>query len=345
MSKLIYPINLQLFADGIAPEVEAQAPAPTPSVGQSAPVSLEQKLGDMWEKANVPEPTAPQSPAIDTPVEPPVQDPVTQPVPEETPSPEQSLPENFKSVGEVVRSFKNAQAELTRKSQMVADLTKSNETMKAEFEAKLQALAQPQQPQAAPVQPEDEFAGLDAEGMLEKFYADPTGVVGKLVEKIVDSRVKPLEGKLNPIMERNEYQQNLDIWNEAITGFNTSNPDMPEFLDGMKQYIAENNLQGSKEPQKVLKNAYTYAKGLKYAPPTDPATLLNDENFVKQVTANPSIREAIIKEHLASVRGTQNSIPPSISGNSSSNAPAMPPLKATSIREATERAAARIFGG
>jgi hypothetical protein len=274
--------------------------------------------------------------------EPPVEAPVTPaPAPEATPTPVQLLAGRFKTTDELVRGYQNIQSDYTRKSQTLSEVTKVVEQLKAqnaELAAKLQ-----QPPQPPETQPTDEFAGLDTEGILEKFYADPVGVLSKMAEKIVDSKVKPLEGKLNPIVERTEYQQNLDTWNEAVTSFTEANKDMPEFLDGMKEYIAENNLQGSKEPEKVLKNAYTYAKGLKYAPPADPMTLLNDPEFVnKNILTNPAIKDAVLKAHMESLKG--NNVPPTITGAGTGQPLATPPSKAKTMDEGYAQFESMIMG-
>jgi len=360
MNKLL-KINLQLFADGIAPVEAAPAPtegqpvSPQASAAPEAPLSNGQQLKEIWDKANIPAP-APQPAASELPAAAPVEPPATTPTPEATPTPEQSLPENFKSVGEVVKSFKNAQSELTRKSQMVSDLTKSIDTIKAEYEAKLQALSQPPKTPEPQTQPVDEFAGLDAEGYLEKFYADPAKhdqiveeKAFKRAEKAFNEKLAQLEGKLNPVVKSHERQQNLNTWNEAVTGFSKENADMPEFLDGMKQYIAENKLQDSKEPDKVLKNAYIYAKGLKYQPlaQVDPKSYLQDEKFMNEnIYSNPAIKERFMKEHLTEVRGQQSQLPNSITGQSNSGSPAMPQvsLKGKPMRDVHDAAANMLFG-
>jgi hypothetical protein len=231
-------------------------------------------------------------------------------------------------VADLVKSYKNVQGELTRKSQALVDTTKAVEAIKAE----LQELKQSQSAAQPPEQ--DEFAGLDPEEFLERFYADPIGVMTKLAEKIAESKVKPIEGKLDPIVQVTTQQQNLERWKEATSNFAEENPDITEFIDGMKEYIEVNKLQDSTEPEKVLKNAYYYAKGLKYAPNPDPATLLNDPAFLsKHILTNPAIKEAILKSHMQEIKNTP--APPVITGSSSGmGVVAPPPERPKNIEEA-----------
>jgi hypothetical protein len=118
---------------------------------------------------------------------------------------------------------------------------------------------------------------------------------------------------------------------------------MPEYLDGMKQYIKDNNLQNSKEPQKVLNDAYSYAKSRAADAKIAEANARIAELEAKLRTS----KEDAIREHLSGVRNTQNQLPNTIAGNSNSGAPATPPLslKGKPMSEVHKAASAFLFGG
>jgi hypothetical protein len=337
----------------------AGAPAPAP-VGvtppAAEPLSPSAQLANIWDKGNAP---AAVPPKAETPVTPPPQAPLaensvqipavdTLPVDREL----SGLEAKYKgNPAEFVKAFQNIQTSYDKDHQALLSVQKvleSERTAKADLETKLQTLSQPPKAPELPAPAQaDEFAGLDAEGILEKFYADPVGVLSKIAEKVADSKVKPLESKFAPFAETVETQQHIQLWDEAATELIEIAPDIGEFKPGMKQYIAENNLSGSKNPAKVLKDAYIYAKGLNYKPQVDPKSYLNDENFMNEnIYNNPVVKEKIMKEHLAGVRGQQNQLPNSIAGQSNSGSPAMPPvsLKGKPMRDVHEAAAAMLFG-
>jgi Sec-independent protein translocase protein TatA len=316
-------INLQLFAEG-APAEPTPAPAPSPAPAPE-PVQPAMSVDDQLTKLFTESMAEPPAVAV----QPPAATPAPVQVPEVTPTPELSLPENFKNVGEVVRSLKNTQAELTKKSQIAADLQKTVDQIKADYEAKIQAL---QTPPAQP--PKDELEDKTPEELADMLMADPKGFIAKMTEAAVQKAVAPLQSKLDPVVQSHEVQALRELWDEAVTEFQTANADMPEFIDGMKEYIQKNNLNGSKEPGKVLENAYVYAKGLKYSAPVDPATLLNDPEFVnKNILTNPAIKEAILKAHMQEISG--NKLPPVITGSSNGvNVATPPPARPNNIDEA-----------
>lgn len=330
-------INLQLFAEPAAPE-----PAPAITEPIAAPtqepvtqLSTSERIKSIWEADNKDDTVNEEPPAqIETPVEPAP----AEPVPEVKPAQSEKIMNKYDSVGDLVKAHQSLQTTWNKDRQTLNETLKVVEQLKsekAEIEAKLQAPAQP-------TQPIDEFAGLDAESVLEKLYTDPVGVLSKIAEMAVESKVKPLESRLEPIAARNEEQRNLEMWNEAVTEFITGNPDMPEFLDGMKQYVAENDLRNSKEPQKVLKDAYAHAKSA-----TADAKIAEANAKIAELEAKlKTSKEDAVKEHLTGVRQTQNQIPNTIAGHSSTGAPAMPPLslKGKSMKEVHEAASNFLFG-
>lgn len=334
-------LNLQLFAEGEG------APA-TLSVETPPPAEPLKSAGDYWERDNV---VQPPGPAPAQPVEP------VQPPQIDNPQPSLILGK-YADQGELVKAYQNLQGTYTKDHQALLEAQKiieAERTAKTDLETRIQTLSQP------PVQPDvgsesaDEFDGLDAEAYAQKFYEDPKAFTRKIedrafarAEKAFNEKLGQIESKFNPVVETVQTQQHTQLWSDAATKFRSETPDAAEFVDGMKQYIAENNLSDSKNPEKVLRDAYIHARGMQYQPSqtVDPKSYLQDPAFVQEnILNNPAITEQIVKNYLAGIRTNQQQVPPTITGNSSSNTPAPPPPRPTSIAEATRLAASRIFGG
>ena len=331
-------INLQLFAEGepAAPNpapVAEPAPAATPAPAPSEPMSIDDQLMNLFNGAVNDTPSTPA--AVDTPTpQPGTADGQPATEPPAAPAQPEKIMNKYDTVGDLVKAHQSLQSTWNRDHQALLETQRVLEQIRTEKE---QLEARLQNPAPAAQQSEDaldELATLDNEALLEKLMADPKGVITKMVEKIAESKYKPLESKIAPVVEREEMARSLEMWNEATTKFSQDNPDMQDFIDGMKQYIAENNLQNTNEPEKVLKNAYIYAKGLKYAPPVDPSTLLNDPEFVsKNIMTNPAIKDSIIKAYMAELNGVK--VPPAITGSSNGASMATPPpAKPNNIEDA-----------
>lgn len=333
-------INLQLFADPApaaptpAPAAEP-APAAAPESASSGSSSIEEQLTNMFNEAL--KDTPPVTPTtVDT------QTPQTgddegqaSTEPPAAPAQPEKIMNKYDTVGDLIKAHQSLQTTWNRDHQALLETQRALEQLRAE-KAELESRLQEPAPTAQ--QPDnnalDELESLDNEALLERLMTDPKGIIKKIAESIADSKYKNLESKIAPVVEREEMARSLEMWNEATAKFSQDNPDMHEFIDGMKQYIAENNLQNTNEPEKVLKNAYIYAKGLKYAPPVDPSTLLNDPEFVsKNILTNPAIKDSIIKAYMAELNGVK--VPPAITGSSNGASIATPPpAKPNNIEEA-----------
>lgn len=330
-----------------APVVEATPP-------QAEPASRSQQLSQIWDKSNnVPvnvQPTAEPAPAqlVESPVQAPVVD---------NPAPEKILGK-YENQGELIKAFQSLQGTYTKDHQAYLDTQKVLEqerTAKADLEAKIQTLSKPPV-QQVPTPEIDEYEGLEPEARLEKFYADPAKYDQHIedkafarAEKFFNEKLTQLESKLNPIVERTEQQRSLEAWTESTESFKAANPDMLEFVPGMQKYIAENNLRGSKDHQKVLTDALTYAKGLNATQiQTDTAAKIAEyEAKIQEYETKLKIsKEETIKEYVAGVRNSQNQLPISITGQSNSGSPAMPPvsLKGKPMNDVHNAAADMIFG-
>jgi len=247
---------------------------------------------------------------------------------------EQLILGKFKNTEEVFRGYQNLQADYTRKSQELADTKKMVETLQEQLQQlttaqpSVQPVQQTQQPQ------QDELTTLDAESYLSQFYEKPQDAIAKVVESTVKKILAPLESKITPVIQEVDARKTQELWDGAVTNFSQQNPDMAEFLDGMKQYISENKLGTSSNPEKVLKDAYIYAKGLKYQPShqLDPKALLSDQNFRNLILQDESIKNELLKAHMQQIKDNQ---PPTvINSQSAGQAMVTPPNKPKTLDEA-----------
>lgn len=337
---MIKHVNLQLFAEG-EPAAHDMAPAqdqtqatstepaqtdPSQQASSDPPVNPIQRLMDLWDKANSPEKAdTPQN--QETPDTPDLQ------------AQQGKILNKYNSVNDLVKAYQSMQSAWTRDRQTLLELQKAIDQLKQEkagLEAKLQT---PQQLQS---EAEDNLANLSAEELLEKFYEDPKSVLAKIAESAVESKIKPLESKLAPVMEHTEAQMNLERWNNAVAELSAVNPDMVDYIDAMKEYIVENNLHDSKEPQKVLRDAYSYAKAKAFDTKIAEFTAKIEQLDAQLKTA----KEDGVKEYLARIQNANSQVPKSIAGNSNSGAPANPPVsvKGKPMSEIHKMAADLIFG-
>lgn len=364
---MIKHVNLQLFAEG-EPAAHDMAPAqdqtqatsiepaqtgPSQQASSDPPVNPTQRLMDLWDKANSPEKAdTPQNQAPDQSAQDHSQDQVQDQSQDQDGGQNQETPDTpdqqaqqgkilnkYNSVNDLVKAYQSMQSAWTRDRQTLLELQKAIDQLKQEkagLEAKLQT---PQQPQS---EAEDNLANLSAEELLEKFYEDPKSVLAKIAESVVESKIKPLESKLAPVVEHTEVQMNLEKWNNAVAELSAVNPDMVDYIDTMKEYIVENNLHDSKEPQKVLRDAYSYAKAKAFDTKIAEFTAKIEQLEAQLKTA----KEDGVKEYLARIQNANSQVPKSIAGNSNSGAPANPPVsvKGKPMSEIHKIAADFIFG-
>lgn len=320
-------INLQLFNEG-APE------------GGQAPTVSEQ-LGNIFDTAAAAQPDIQAQVGEQAPqgAETPQQE--TQPQEGQSQQPEQP-PElilgKFKSMDEVLKSYKNQEAALTRAFMDKANLAREKTALEEklqELETKVNQPTIPQpaqqfqqpQPQQAP-EPE-----INPEEFLEAFYKNPIGSLKKIVEdttKSVTEKVKAdMQAKYDPIRTEIQQQKVQRHWYNAYSEFATNTPDFEQYLDAMQEFMSATGMGNETDPEKIgqnIKFAYQYAKG---ANPTTPDTtpsnlddLLKDEAFIAKLMENSEIKQKIINQHMQTIQ--QNRPPQGIS-TPGGMAPAAPP--------------------
>jgi hypothetical protein len=341
-------INLQLFAEPVAPtgtpteapiaQEEPVVQEPTPAAQE--PRSTSDRLKSLWDNANAPaQPvTENQQNQVDNPANQAPKAEGTENEPPKADNPEtQAQPNNkilgkYETVPDLIKAYQNIQTAYNKDHQALIDSQKIIEQLKAES----------QKPSIPDEQTDDDLEGLDDEALLEKFYSGPKGVLQKIVEKTLGSKIKEVESKIAPIIEREKAQANTDAWSKAAEEFLAENADMKDYLDGMKQYIADNNLTDNDNPHSVIKAAYADAK----AKAADAKIAAAQKEIADLKAQLQKSTEDTINEYLGKVRNSQTNIANAISGNSNSGAAAMPPpnLKGKSISELTKAAGDFIFG-
>jgi hypothetical protein len=364
-------INLQLFAEGGEPsptpaaDTSAAAPEGVPATdqsgGQPAPapeqsqMSVEDRVDELFRKAA----TGDQNQSNN-------QQPQQQQA-SETQSQEQQQGQEqqnqqqenlilgkFKSPEDVFKGYANLEQDYTRKSQTLSETQKVAENLKSEnalLMAKLNEFTNSgsqdqngsQEGQGQQAQQDDlsEIMGLDSDSFLNQLYEKPQETLAKFAEAIAKKTVKEnitsIEQKVNPLIEKDTARETQTKWDNATMNFVNQHPDTVKFKDGISEYIKKNGLQNSSDPDKVLNDAYVYARGLNYQEPKpfDFNEAIKDENFVAEnILKNEELKNMILKSHMQQIKDTNSpmTLPPGQGGGG--QPPAAPPNKAKSVEEA-----------
>jgi soluble cytochrome b562 len=254
--------------------------------------------------------------------------------------------EKYNNPEAIAKTIISQEKTLTNTFQENARLKQALETLTAEIDSLKQSKPSGNNQPIEPGENSSEPAVLDTEEYMNQFYEKPQEVIAKTVESVVKKLIAPLESRVNPVVEMVEAQKMQELWDSATRDFYKNNPDMVDFKDGMKQYIQENNLLNSNNPEKVLRDALTYAKGLSYQPPQtiDPKTFLADENFVNEnILNNEEIVNKVLQKHMQAIKDGTQSVA-AISGQGSGRAIAMPPSEPKNLNDAHKLLRERLSG-
>lgn len=335
-------INLQRFAELDNPVPVETTPTPAP---EGQPVkSIDERLIDLFNQAKtedaqtateIQQPTEPQNPAETKQSE--ENTPVTfdfNSIMERIRAINSNAAEKYKTPEALAETVVNQEKTITNLFQDRAQLTQQLNNLRAEIEA---LKGQHQQPQQQIQQQSDEFENLDGQDFMDKFYEDPKGFLAKFAEKVAKKAIEPYLNPLKPVIEQ---QQDIEAWNHAVNNMLEIDPDMVNHIDGMRQYLNDNGLVNSKEPQKAVVRAYIETLKNKAV---DVNALLQDQNFIQErILKNPDIVNAVLKAHMQEVKNSQP--PPAITGSGNGQPLAMPPKKANSMNEALKQFESMLNG-
>lgn len=205
-----------------------------------------------------------------------------------------------------------------------------------------QIIQQFQQPQTPPAPaepappPEPEWAAPT----MDEYYEDPLGTVNKLLEKQAKDMMNQFKESLKPltpVVQKHQYESEVQIYSNRLAEFAQANPDIMDILPEM-QTIGEmlgreaiKALEASgKDPIQLM---YNTAKSLHKPAPPSPDQLLKDQGFRQKILSDETIKNEFLKSHVQAVKG--GAPPPVIGSQPGGMPPATPSEKPRSAREAT----------
>ena len=238
----------------------------------------------------------------------------------------------FKSVDDLLKSYKESQAMGTRKAQEAAQYKAMAE--KLQLQATQNVDPAPQQTSQTDEVPGEVDPLTDSEALTELLYSDPA----KVIQMILDRTKQQTDSTLAPINQERDERARQDDWRGRVDAFQSTHPDTEKWSTDMSQILKEN--PQLREQENGLEIAYNAARGQKYMPQQeiDPKSFLTDQNFVKDnILNNEDINKQIIQQYLAKL---QNGGAPMTIGQASvgGSTTLTPPKRATTMEEAEEMA-------
>lgn len=294
-----FKMSLTLFGDG-----PTDPPEPTYSTVE----------GDIKSMLGEPAPATPAESGV-PPAEPPVVNPEPAPVepaaaptepatppaePQPAPAPANNDPLANPVVQELMNVVKQQQEAIKQQSEMMQQYLQNSMTNNT--------------PQPSPVvtkTPEEMEA--EKEALMERFYANPMEVLNEFASKATE----PLQKKLNAYEER-------EAWNTAIGTMATDTAKFPEFENvrgRMGEILKERPyLMQSGDRSKALGDAYAIAMAEKgFTQPAaatvqpmqmNPADMMKNPDFIKQIIGNPEVMKLIAAEQAKAIQSNSQQVPP-----------------------------------
>lgn len=237
----------------------------------------------------------------------------------------------FKSVDDLLKSYKESQAMGTRKAQEAAQYKAIAEKLQLQATQSIDPAQQTSQNTEAP---EEVDPLTDSEALTELLYSDPA----KVIQMILDRTKQQTDSSLAPITQERDEQARQNDWRGRVDAFQSTHPDTEEWSTDMSQILKEN--PQLREQENGLEIAYNAARGQKYSAPQeiDPKSFLADQSFVKDnILNNEDINKQIIQQYLAKLQngGAPMTIGQAPVGGSTT---LTPPKRATTMEEAEEMA-------
>jgi len=297
------PMNIQLFADLDDPELQAaimqmferaDQQAPSQTAEQEAPIAPP-------DGAMLPSEQAAQEPTAQN-VEPqqvtdqPQADPNGgQPAPA-GPQQQELLGGKFKSVDDLLAAYQNIESFAGRKAQEAAQYKAMLEQIQNQQTMQQDPAPQAQMQPAQQTSSEGVSILEDDEALAEMLYSNPA----KVIQLLREEARREAQTAVQPLIERDAQAQAEQAWRETVDAFAATHPDYQDWSESMSQFIMEN--PQLRNLPNVLEIAYNAVRGQAYVPPApapDPATYLQDQEFVKNhILTNPDIKNQIIQQYL-----------------------------------------------
>lgn len=297
-----FKINLQLHADGDGAE-------PVIPGYNAIEGDIRSMLGET--PATEPAPAAPEvPPAEPTAVEPPATPVEPDPAPAASePAPPAPEPANDPMTNPVVQ-------QLMQVIQQQQDAIKQQSEMMQQYIQNTMTNNAPQPSPQVTKTPEEMEA--EKEQWMASFYERGPAAVQELIEQSIKGATEPLQKKLSAYEEK-------EAWNDAVGGMALDKEHYPEF-DSVRQRMSEilfkerPYLRQSGDIAKSLADAYALAlfeKGPAVqqplatpAQPANPADMMKNQDFIKQLTSNPEVMKLIAAEHAKQIQAQSRQVPP-----------------------------------
>lgn len=270
--------------------------------------------------------------------------PEPEPTPPAAPESRLEVPDKFKDDNgnirpEFVKSYLHMEAMYAKQARETNELRQMTTGLQEQI-AQLQA--QPGSPNEQPV----DDASFDAEAFREKFYDDPVQALAEWDAK------RDRERQEQAATQQREYNGKVAYWNSEIQRCESIYPDFQAMLPVMQEIIAANR-EGLEGMPNAIEAVYWAAKGIAsaQAAPVQPvqpsvAELLQSEEIMAQIAANPEVQKAILSQHAQGVLANQ--APVLIGNQPGSAAPAAAPVEIKSTKDAMKASMSlfkKAFGG
>ena len=262
---------------------------------------------------------------------------------------------NFKDPEAFANSYKSLQSVFTHKTEEIKQLTQLQQQQQAqltEFIASVKATQAPPQEGAGDATAQEiQSEILSDPDLLDKFYADPAGVIKQITEVIANQQ---MQEALAPVMEfksqleaerqqmqaeRQEIAMNQQI-DTSIARFEAEHSDFEQYKEAMSGIIAA--LPEGMDMDAMLTLAYSAVKG-QQAPQPSLEEQLNDPEFLVKMAGNEKLREVILKEHMATLNQTTKDVPPILGPKSGGHAPVTEPEQLKTFKD-SKRAFLNMMG-
>lgn len=237
--------------------------------------------------------------------------------------------DKFKSVEDFAKSYKEMEQYAGRTRSEIQDLKGQLQAINEKLQNQQTQVQDPAQQTSQ--EPEVDILN-DSEALSEMLYSDPA----KVIQMLKDNVKAEMQAQVQPILDERADNQRRQDWTRKVDEFSAQHPDTAQWAEPMSRIIMANPTL--RDNPNGLEIAYQAAKGQQYQAPADPASYLQNEEFVKNnVLSNPKIKEQIIQQYLAEL---QNGGTPVTIGQSpvSGSTTLTPPKRPTTLEEASQMA-------
>ena len=334
----VQPVETSTVAEPQPPAIPAE-----PSAGPPArEISVLEALLDGADPATLfankqPAPAQTEPPEQDTQVQPPVQ---PEPAQDGTPIPDKfKNPDGSLNSEAVLKSY-------TELEKAYGDQGNKMGQMGQQFQAQIQELralieqgqspaqqAQPEGPLAQPEISPEQVAEFNQK-WLDTFYEKGPLAVLDLINNALPNMMKPFMEKIEPVLQRDAYNQQVESYNTQIKTMSEKYPDFGQIIPDIQAVVQENpHLENMPNGLEI---AYGMAKGRQAdalkAQIRTPEQMLADPDFKKLIMSNPEIVNEIRKGYAQDI--AKGAPPVVIGANPGGIPPATPGERPRSAGEA-----------